>query len=603
MILRVDCRRSACCRLFFVVSLIALLSAVDAVESIGASAGAAPRSPNIVVILADDMGWGDLSVHGNKNIRTPRIDELARAGVRFDRFFVCPVCAPTRAEFLTGRYYPRTGVHGVSTGAERMDTDEKTLAQYLKEAGYATGMFGKWHNGTQFPYHPNARGFDEYYGFCSGHWGNYFDPVLEHNNRLVRGKGYITDDLTTHAMEFIEQHKQEPFFCYVAYNTPHSPFQVPERFYERFRNKPLRSVHRDPRREDVAVTRAALAMCENVDWNVGRLLDRLEQLSLSDNTIVVFFSDNGPNSWRYNGGMKGRKGSVDEGGVRVPCFVRWPGHLAAGRNVRSIAGALDLLPTLLDLAGVDYQPARPLDGISLRPVMTSETAELPDRTIVSYFGRRVSVRNQRFRLGPKGQLFDMRNDPGQRIDVRTKFPKEAAVLDAARKSWRSDVLAELPKEDRRPFPIGGAERTWLPARDGVPHGAVHRSGRAPNCSYFTGWKRKDDRLTWHVDVLEPGEYEVVLFYTCRPKNVGVRIVTKLGQASLAATVDKPHDPPLRGMEHDRAYRGSESYVKTFKPWSMGRVKLKKGAGELTLRAVDIPGEEAIEVRWVELIRK
>jgi arylsulfatase A-like enzyme len=169
--------------------------------------------PNVVVFLADDQGFGDLSIHGNTNLSTPNIDSLGKDGALFERFFVCPVCSPTRAEFLTGRYHPRTGVFNVTTGGERLDLDEKTIAQTFKAAGYATGAFGKWHNGTQYPYHPNGRGFDEYYGFCSGHWGHYFSPVLEHNGKMVRGEGYITDDFTSHAIEFIEQHKDQPFFC------------------------------------------------------------------------------------------------------------------------------------------------------------------------------------------------------------------------------------------------------------------------------------------------------------------------------------------------------------------------------------------------------
>src|SRR3989441_13006163 len=198
------------------------------------SFAATASRPNVLIFLADDQGWGDLSVSGNTNLHTPNIDALARAGASLGRFYVCPVCAPTRAEFLTGRYHPRGGVSGVSTGQERLNTDEKTIAEAFKGAGYATGAFGKWHNGSQWPYHPNARGFDEYYGFTSGHWGQYFDPELDHNGKLVRGKGYITDDLTDHAIEFITQHKDRPFFCYLPFNTPHSPMQVPDRYFEKF---------------------------------------------------------------------------------------------------------------------------------------------------------------------------------------------------------------------------------------------------------------------------------------------------------------------------------------------------------------------------------
>jgi arylsulfatase A-like enzyme len=261
------------------------------------------RRPNIVVILTDDQGWGDLSLRGNTNLQTPRIDALARSGARLERFYCCPLCAPTRAEFLTGRYHPRGGVRGVTAGQERLDLGVKTIADAFKAAGYATGAFGKWHNGSQWPYHPNARGFDEYYGFTSGHWGEYFDPPLEHNGALARGKGYIADDLTNHAIEFIERSAARPFFCYLPFNTPHSPFCVPDEYWNRLQDNPIALRGPEGDQEDLAVTRCSLAMCENIDWNVGRLLDKLDALRLADNTIVVYFSDNGPASWRWNGGL------------------------------------------------------------------------------------------------------------------------------------------------------------------------------------------------------------------------------------------------------------------------------------------------------------
>ena len=198
-----------------------------------------------------------------------------------------------------------------------MDVDEQTIADVFKSAGYTTAAFGKWHNGMQYPYHPNGRGFDYFYGFCSGHWGNYFDPMLERNGQLTTGKGFLVDDLTNNAIKFIEQHRKQPFFVYLPYNTPHSPMQVPDEFWNRFQEKELRMHHRDgEEKENPLHLRAALAMCENIDWNVGRLLKKLDELDLTNDTIVVFFHDNGPNGARWNGEMKGRKGSTDEGGVR-----------------------------------------------------------------------------------------------------------------------------------------------------------------------------------------------------------------------------------------------------------------------------------------------
>jgi arylsulfatase A-like enzyme len=195
--------------------------------------------PNLVVFLADDAGWGDYGINGNRLAQTPNIDSIGRDGAKFDRFFVCAVCAPTRAEFLTGRYHSRGGVRGVSTGQERLNTDERTIADAFKARGYATGAFGKWHNGSQWPYHPMARGFDEYYGYTSGHWGEYFDPPLEHNGKMIRERGYIVDLCTDRSLAFIEQNRAKPFFCYIPFTTPHSPWAAPEKNWQHFKDKPL----------------------------------------------------------------------------------------------------------------------------------------------------------------------------------------------------------------------------------------------------------------------------------------------------------------------------------------------------------------------------
>jgi arylsulfatase A-like enzyme len=579
-------------------SLAALLALAALVPA--ATARAADR-PNVVVILADDQGWGDLSVSGNTNLSTPNIDSLARDGALFDRFYVCAVCSPTRAEFLTGRYHPRGGVWSTSTGGERLDLDEKTIGDAFKGAGYATGAFGKWHNGAQYPYHPNARGFDEYYGFCSGHWGDYFDPPLEHNGHLVRGEGFITDDLTDHAMEFIAANRERPFFCYLPFNTPHSPLQVPDRFYDKFKDADLRLRARPPQGEDVAFTRAVLAMCENIDWNVGRVLKKLDELGLAEKTIVLYFCDNGPNGARWNGGMKGRKGSTDEGGVRSPLLMRWPGHIRPGTKVAPIAGAIDLLPTLAELAGVAPPTEKPLDGVSVAPLLLGTASDWPDRTIFNHWNGKVSARTQQYRLDAAGHLFDMIRDPGQDRDVAREHPEVAARLSEAVTRWSRELLPGL-KEDRRPFPVGYAAFpiTWLPARDGVPHGHVERSARAPNCSYFTNWTSPNDRITWDIEVATTGRYEAVLYYTCAPGDVGSDIELAFNDSRLRGKVLEAHDPPLRGAENDRVPREGESFVKDFKPLRLGVVDLARGRGSLTLRALEVPGRRVVDLRTVVL---
>jgi len=556
------------------------------------------KKPNVIVILSDDQGWGDLSMNGNTNLSTPNIDKIAENGANFDNFFVAPVCSPTRAEFLTGRYHPRGGVYSTSAGGERLDLDETTIADIFKNAGYATAVFGKWHNGMQHPYHPNSRGFDEFYGFCSGHWGDYFNSsLLENNGKLVKGEGYIVDDFTEKALQYMEQNKEKPFFLYLPYNTPHSPMQVPDRWWNKFKNKELEMLHRDPEKEDIEFTKAALAMCENIDWNVGRIMEKLAKLELENNTIVIYLSDNGPNSFRWNAGMKGRKGSTDEGGVRVPMVIQWPGMIKAGKQIKQIAGAIDLLPTLADLAGIDYHTNKPLDGKSLKTLLLEEKIEWEDRLIFNYWNGRTSVRSQKYRLDENGKLFDMENDPGQYLDISGEKPEMAKTLEQAAEKWNKDVAAELLDNDNRPFLIGhpNADFTQIPARDGVGHGNIIRSNRFPNDSYFTNWTNIDDRITWDVDVVAGGDFEVVIYYTCAKKDIGSTFEVTLGENKLTGKIIDAFDPPLRGMEHDRIER-QESYVKDFKPLNLGTMRLEKGRGQLTLKALEIPGSQVMDFR-------
>ena len=572
----------------------------------GAGGSADKDFPNVVVFLADDQGWGDLSLHGNTNLSTPHIDSLAHDGAMFEHFYVCSVCAPTRAEFLTGRYYARGGVRGVSTGLERLNADEHTIAQTFRRAGYQTGAFGKWHNGTQHPYHPSARGFGEFYGITEGHWGHYFNYELDHNGTLVQGEGYVTDDFTSHAIDFMEQHREEPFFVYLPYNTPHSPMQVPDEYWDRFKSRELAMLNRDPPNEDIPKTRAALAMVENIDWNVGRVLQKLDELDLSKETIVVYFSDNGPNSWRWNGGMKGRKGSIDEGGLRSPLLVRWPGNIPAGLKVTKIAGAIDLLPTLSDLAGIEMTGEKPLDGKSLKPLLTDEQSEWPDRVLFSLRQARgqtmLSARDQRFRLDYEGRLFDIEQDPGQYVDISQSMPEDAARLQAAAEAIWKEVESNVGPDDR-PFSVGHSDMTLLPARDGRPHGEVKRSGNAPNCSFFTNWTNPSDKITWDIEVAEAGEYEISVYYTVPEADVGSKIKVTFGDASLEATFNEAHDPPLYGDKEDRVWRGlGESLVKDFKPYVLGNINLSKSRAMLTFQALEVPGKQVADIRYAVLTK-
>ena len=569
-----------------------------------AVAAHAARQPNVVVVLTDDQGWGDLSINGNTAIATPNIDRLARAGAMFDRYYVCAVCSPTRAEFLTGRHHVRSGVYSTSAGGERIDPDETLISEIFKRAGYKTAAFGKWHSGMQYPYHPNARGFDEYYGFCSGHWGNYYSPMLDHNGDMVTGNGYVNDDFTERAMAYIEANQDSPFFVYLPLNTPHSPMQVPDRWWNKFKDMELTQDHRDKKKEKVGHTRAALAMCENIDWNVGRLVAKLDELKLADDTIVIYFCDNGPNGRRWNGDMRGRKGSTDEGGVRSPLFIRWPGQIEPATEVMPICSARDLLPTLADLCGVPLSGDKPLDGISLKPLLLGKTKGWKDRTLINHWKDRTSVRTERYRLDYQGNLYDMLEDPGQYKAINDQVPETAAALKSISDKWRAEMLVDYGKEhDNRPFVVGhpGATITQIPARDGVAIGGIKRSCRHPNDSYFLNWTSTEDAIEWHCEVGQTGKHKVEIFYTCPEDDVGSTVELSFNGAKLTRRITEAHNPPLFGMQRDR-YQRTESYNKDFKRITFGTIDLEKGEGTLKLQALDIPGSQVMDFRLMLLTR-
>jgi hypothetical protein len=302
--------------------------------------------------------------------------------------------------------------------------------------------------------------------------------------------------------------------------------------------------------------------------------------------------------------MKGRKGSTDEGGVRSPLLVRWPGKIPPRTKVNQIAGAIDLLPTLADLAGLNRPADKPLDGRSLVPLLQGMAADWPERMIFSHWGNNVSVRTQQYRLDGSGKLYDMLADPGQSQDVSKQLPDVANRLSLAVADWRRDVLSEM-KRVVHPFTVGYRQFpvTQLPARDGVPAGNVRRSAKAPNCSFFTNWASLDDRITWDIDVATTGRYAVEIYYTCAVENVGSTIELSFGSSTLGGKVSVAHDPPLRGSEHDRYPRNGESLVKDFQPMNLGEINLTRGRGLLTLQATQIPGKEVMEVRAIVLTLK
>ncbi len=363
--------------------------------------------------------------------------------------------------------------------------------------------------------------------------------------------------------------------------------------------------------ENMQFTRAVLAMCENIDWNIGRIMDKIRETDIDNNTLVIFLSDNGPNSYRWNGGMKGNKGSTDEGGVRSPLIIRWTGHIEAGKKIDEIAAVIDLLPTLAGISGIEYETAHPLDGISLKHLLlNNESAgyesnnnnKVDERLIFSHWSDRVSVRSQEYRLDHVGRLFDMVKDPGQLSDISKENPDVHNYLLAAVQTWKNEVLPTEEKETR-PFTVGHPDAlfTHLPARDGQAHGNITRSNRFPNSSFFMNWTSVDDKITWDAEVLSSGLFDVVIYYTCPPEDAGSTFELSFGNSTVTGKITEGHNPPLRGMENDRTER-KESYVKDFKPLNIGKIFLEEGKGELTLRATEIPGSQVMDFRLMVLKR-
>lgn len=552
--------------------------------------------PNIVLVLADDMGWGDLGINGNNMVETPVLDRLASQSLSFDRFYVCPLSAPTRAEMLTGRYFLRTGVSSVTQGFENMRNDEVTIAEILKNNGYSTGCFGKWHSGGYYLQHPNRQGFDEYVGFCMGHLGYYYDMDFVHNDTLIRSTGYTTDFFTEKAVAFIEKNKDQPFFCYVPYNVPHSPFQVLEEFFSKYITTGLDST-----------LSSVYGMVENMDHNIGRILDKIDELDLSENTIVIFFSDNGPNTWRFNGEMKGKKGNVDEGGTRTPFYIRWPGKINPG-TTGQLGQDIDILPTLLGLCGIKHVPEKPIDGSDLSDVIRGR--ENPsDRYIYTREGYQnldncsASVRNNRYRLVRTRKdtlLYDMISDPSQIRDISGTENEVKAIMSELLLKWEKELVNayEPVSTIRAGFK---EERAFvLPVQDAILNGNLRYSSIHPNQSHTEGWSEKGDSLYWNLDIVTAGSYDVYLQYGCPSGKTGSEFHLSSGAGECSFIISEAFESVIL-PERDYVKR-SESVERTWTWMKAGEMDLEHGSEQIVLKLVKPAGDNAGLIKAIKLSR-
>jgi arylsulfatase len=422
------------------------------------------KTPNVIIIMTDDQGFGDLGINQNPNIITPNIDKFANKSIQFNNFFVSPVCAPTRSSLMTGRYSLRTGVRDTYNGGAIMSNNETTIAEILKEANYATGIFGKWHLGDNYPFRPSEQGFDESLIHLAGGIGqvgdftnyfkgdtSYFDPILWKNNKQNQYEGYCSDIFAENAIEFIEKNKNNSFFCYLSFNAPHTPLQVPEKYYNMYKDLDPELGFSDDlsdfrmNEKDKEDARKIYGMVTNIDDNVGKVINKLKELKIEEETIIIFMTDNGPQQIRYNSSMKGRKGTVYNGGIRVPFYIQYSEKFKESKVINKMSAHIDVLPTILELCNLNVPNDRKIDGQSLVPFINSKSTN--DRFLFSYWTRRfpekyinMSIQNDNYKLVGNNdfdskieefELYDLVEDPNennniisQNIETARSFKKE-----------------------------------------------------------------------------------------------------------------------------------------------------------------------------------
>lgn len=509
------------------------------------SAPACADRPNIVLIMTDDQGYGDLGFHGNPIVRTPQLDAMAKRSARWETFYVSPVCTPTRASLMTGRYNYRTRAVDTYRGRAMMDADERTIAELLRPVGYASGIFGKWHLGDCAPLRAVDQGFDMALVHRGGGIGQpsdppggegkYTDPVLFRNGRPEAHHGYCADVYFTEGMTWADEQigQQRPFFLYLPTNTPHSPFHdVPPEKLAYYRAQviaanrfPETNGHAPPEQLNVDQLARVYAMLENVDDNVGRLFRWLDDRRIADHTVVIFLTDNGPATIGWNAGLRGRKADVFDGGIRSPAFFHWPKRFPAGTCTGRIAAHIDIVPTLLELAGAKPPSDRKFDGRSLVSALTSGTADWPERTLffqthrgdVPFPRHHCAVRTERWKLvhpsgfgqerfdgEPKWLLFDMSHDPFEQHDLADQHPGIVRDLQQRYDDWFADVSHTRPENFAPPrILVGSAQEP--------PTILTRQDWRSAD------WK-SNDRGVWLIETAKTQRYDVRLRFAAAAKD-------------------------------------------------------------------------------------
>ena len=496
-------------------------------------------NPNVIIIMTDDQGIGDFGFTGNPYVKTPNLDKLSSQSLNLTNFYVSPVCAPTRASLMTGRYSERTGVYDTYNGGAIMSDREITIAEILKENGYETGIFGKWHLGDNYPYRPSDQGFDVSVVHRAGGMGqpgdilnyyagdsSYFNPVLFKNDQPVQTQGYCSDVFTNEAINFIKKNKEKsenPFFAYLSFNAPHTPLQLPVEYYNLYKNLQFNADSFDVYDEavekmtpvEIEAARKVYGMVTNIDDNIGALIKSLKEQDIYDNTIIVFLTDNGPQHNRYKLGLRARKSSVFGGGVRVPCLIHYPEKFKGKEELDATIAHIDLLPSILDLCKLNKVNHK-IDGMSFFSNENDDYSAFEKRTLFFEWGRGFLMKYRNFAalkgihklVGNTGllsgienfELFDVKSDPEEKNNILSENIKIANDLKMEMDSWYDEIISE--ENNNKTFP------TYI----GTPFENPVLLNRNDAKGTPVVWRQDNVLNYWEVKALEDGIYNITCHF-------------------------------------------------------------------------------------------
>jgi arylsulfatase len=517
------------------------------------------NQPNIIIIMADDMGYGDLGFHNNPTIQTPFLDQFASSSVQFSNFYVSPVCAPTRASLLTGRYNIRTGVYDTYSGGAIMASNETTIAEIFKDNGYETGLFGKWHLGDSYPFRPQDQGFTSSVWHLGGGIGqvgdvfnyykgetSYFNPLLYKNGKKFQSKGYCSDVFTNETISFIKNTNNKPFFAYLSFNAPHTPLQVPDQYYQKYKDLIIDSDYflkkgyhtHSMNKQDVESAKKVYAMISNIDDNIGKLIEFLKDNHVYDNTIIIFMTDNGPEQYRYTGGYKGKKGLVREGGIHVPFYLKLPNNENQIKQIKTPAAHIDVLPTLSELCNIELPNHLQIDGVSFASSLKKNSSiknrslffewqrSYPEkyRNMAVISGDYKLIGNTESKNDVKNfELYNLKKDPFESTNIYYENDAIAKTLISKLDIWYNDIMSSKNLLNPPKIIVGSQKEK---------HTILNRND-AKGLPVI--WDDDSIQVRWDIDIVEDGNYQLKCHFR-KPMTKSGNMVLRIGHQNFTKNI-------------------------------------------------------------------